>query len=151
MTSLKYLNNFWRTLEMPLINCKKDIILTCSVNYLKITGTVANRVPAFAIADTKLYLPVKTLSTQDNVKLLKQLNSGFKRKINQNKYQSKEAIREAYKKNNLRTFDNIQKIATRPEYHYTTGCLLDCNQLKKYYKMIAIDLSNKEALDLDHK
>ena len=67
---------------MPLINCKKDIILTCSVNYLKITGTVANRGPAFAIADTKLYLPVKTLSIQDNVKLLKQLNSGFKRKIN---------------------------------------------------------------------
>ena len=43
----------------------------------------------FAIADTKVYVPVVILSTQDNVKLLQQLKSGFKRTINLNKYQSR--------------------------------------------------------------
>ena len=43
----------------------------------------------FAIADTKVYVPVVILSTQDNVKLLQQLKSGFKGTINLNKYQSK--------------------------------------------------------------
>ena len=42
----------------------------------------------FTITDTKLYVPVVTLSTQDNAKLLQQLKSGFKRTINWNKYQS---------------------------------------------------------------
>ena len=42
----------------------------------------------FKITDTKLYVPVVTLSIQDNVKLLQQLKSGFKRKINWNKYQT---------------------------------------------------------------
>ena len=43
----------------------------------------------FSITDTKLYALVVTLSTQDNAKLLQQLNSGFKIRINWNKYQSK--------------------------------------------------------------
>ena len=45
--------------------------------------------PKFLITDTKLYVPVITLSTQDNAKLLKKLKSSFKRTINWNKYQSK--------------------------------------------------------------
>ena len=52
-------------------------------------GTAANQNPEFQITDTKLYVPVPTLSTQDNIKLLKQLNSGFKRSIYWNKYLSK--------------------------------------------------------------
>ena len=47
---------------------------------------VANQGATFAITKTKLYVPVATLSTQDNAKLLTQLKSGFKRKINWNKY-----------------------------------------------------------------
>ena len=47
---------------------------------------------AFAVTDTKLYVPVVTLSTQDNAKLLQQLKSGFKRTINWKKYQSKGTI-----------------------------------------------------------
>ena len=54
-------------------------------------GTVENENPTFTITDTKLYVPVLTLSTQDNVTLLKQLESGFKRTINWNKYQLKVA------------------------------------------------------------
>ena len=55
---------------------------------LLIAGTVTNQVPTFTITDTKLYVPVVTLSFQDNAKLLKQLKSGFKRKIYENTYQS---------------------------------------------------------------
>ena len=50
--------------------------------------TNSTGVGKFKITDTKLYVPVVTLSTQDNAKLLKQLKSGFKRTINWNKYQS---------------------------------------------------------------
>ena len=46
----------------------------------------------FAIADTKHYVPIVTLSTQDNTKLLQQLKSGFKRTINWHKYQSKATV-----------------------------------------------------------
>ena len=83
---LKYLSNFWRTLEMPLINCEVNLILTWSSTCVVINSTGAGR---FAITDTKLYVPVVTLSTQENAKLLQQLKSGFKRVINWNKYLSK--------------------------------------------------------------
>ena len=49
------------------------------------------------------------------------------------------------------TYDNIQKIATARGDDYTTGCLLDYPYFKKYYKMIAIDLSKQQALDTDPK
>ena len=51
-----------------------------------ISTNVANQAPTFAITETNLYVPVVTLSTQDNAKLLPQLKSGFKRTINWNKY-----------------------------------------------------------------
>ena len=89
MVPLKYLRNFWRTLEMPLINCKVELILTWSANCVIIYINVANQVPTFTITETNLYVPVVTLSTQDNAKLLPQLKSGFKRTIIWNKYLSK--------------------------------------------------------------
>ena len=76
---LKYLSNFWRTLEMPLINCEVNLILTWSSTCVITNSTGAGR---FAITDTKLYVPVVTLSTQNNAKLLQQLKSGFQRTIN---------------------------------------------------------------------
>ena len=82
---LKYLSNFWRTLEKPLIDCEVNIILTWSSTCVITNFTKAGR---FAITDTKLYVPFVTLSTQDNTKQLQQLKSGFKRTINWNKYQS---------------------------------------------------------------
>ena len=89
MVSLKYLSNFWKILEIPLINCEINRMLIWSANCFLVADTVVNKVPIFAIADTKPYVPFVTLSTGDNVKLLKQLGSGFKRTINWNKYQSK--------------------------------------------------------------
>ena len=79
------MSNIWRTLETPLINCEVTLILTWSSTCVITNSTGAGR---FAITDTKLYVPVVTLSTQGNTKLLRQLKSGFKRTINWNKYQS---------------------------------------------------------------
>ena len=70
---------------MPLINCEVNLIL----NWFKdcvITYSASAR--KFAITETKLYVPVVTLSTQDIAKLFQQLKSGFKRTINWNKHQS---------------------------------------------------------------
>ena len=86
MVPLKYLSNFWRTLEMPLINCEVNLILTCSSTCVITNSTGAG---TFETADTRLYVPVVTLSIQENTKLLQQLKSGFKRVINWNKYLSK--------------------------------------------------------------
>ena len=85
----KYLINFWRALEMPLINCEVNLIFTLYANCVILYTNVANQIPTFTITETKLYVPVVTLSTQDNAKLLPQLISGFKRTINWNKYLEK--------------------------------------------------------------
>ena len=61
--SLKYLSNFWRTLEMPLINCEVELILTWSAGCVIIYTDVADQVPTFTITETNLYVPVVTLST----------------------------------------------------------------------------------------
>ena len=89
MVPLKYLTNFWRTLEMPLINCKDELVLAWSSGCVIIYTDVAEQGPTFTITGTNLYVPVVTISTQDNVKLLPQLKSGFKLTISWNKYLSK--------------------------------------------------------------
>ena len=89
MVPLKHLSNFWRTLEMPLINCEVNLILTWSSTCVLIATNIQNQAAAFTITDTKLYVPVVTLSTQENTKFLQQLKSGFKRVINWNKYLSR--------------------------------------------------------------
>ena len=70
MVPLKYLSSFWRTLETTLINCKIILILTWSEHCVIVSTANANQGATFAITDTKLYVPVVTLSTQDNTKLL---------------------------------------------------------------------------------
>ena len=55
---------------MPLINCEIDLILTCSYRCFIIDNPIDNQEPTFTITDTKLSVPVVTLSTQDNAKLL---------------------------------------------------------------------------------
>ena len=82
---LKYLSNFWRTLEMPLINCDVNLILTRSKGCVISSATGETK---FEIIETNLYVLVLTLSTQDNATLLQQLKSSFKRTINWNKYES---------------------------------------------------------------
>ena len=64
---LKYLSNFWRALEIPLIDCEVNLFLTWSSTCVIINFTGAER---STITDTKCCVPVVTLSTQDNGKLL---------------------------------------------------------------------------------
>ena len=77
MVPLKYLSNFWRILEMPLIDCEVNLILTWSSTCVLVSTNTQNQNATFAITDTKLYVPVVTLSPQENAKFLQQLKSGF--------------------------------------------------------------------------
>ena len=60
MVPLKYLSNFCRTLEMPLINCEIELILTWSGNCVIISTSVANQNPTFTITETTFHVPVVT-------------------------------------------------------------------------------------------
>ena len=206
LVPLKYLSNFWGTLEMPLINFEIELILDWSANCVIISTNNANQVATITITDTNIYDPVVTLSTQDNSKLLPQLKNGFKRTINWNKYliqpellaqnaninhliePSFQGVNRLFVlafenddqitsnkryytpnieikdynimidgkiffgqpvRNDKVTYENIRKIAIGQGDYYRTGCLLDYTYFKKYYKMIAIDLSKQQALDAD--
>ena len=123
--SLKYLGNFWRALNIPLISCEVFLELkwnkNCVINSLQqrqddagppvVNGTTTGA--THAINDCELYVPVVTLSKDDEIKLLTNLKSGFKREIIWNKYRSQmttEAIN-----NNLNilidpTFTNVNRL-----------------------------------------
>ena len=82
---LNYLSNFWRSLEMPLINCKVHLELNWIEDcILSSDGDSAK----FKIMDAKLHIPKVTLSSKDNVNLIKQLIDGFKRSVYWNSYQT---------------------------------------------------------------
>ena len=208
---LKYLGNFWRALNIPLISCEVSLELkwdeNCVITSLEqrnIGGGNRDNAPkgaTLAINDCKLYVPAVTLSKDDEIKLLTNLKSGFKREIIWNKYRSQmttEAVN-----NNLNilidtTFTNVNRlflltyqnandrqsfsqfyvpnvmvkdynvtidklafsdlpIKTEEEAYekirdisrnneYPTGNLLDYDYFKKYYKLIAIDLSKHQVL-----
>ena len=74
---------------MPLINCKTELILTWSENCVMIYTDIANQNPKFTITEANLYVPVVTLSIQDNIKFLQQLKSDLRRIVTWNKYLSK--------------------------------------------------------------
>ena len=208
---LKYLDNFWRALNMPLISCEVSLELkwnkNCVITSQQIgvnldggnTGAPTDATPA--INDCKFYITVVTLSKDDEIKLLTDLKSGFTREIEWNKDRSQmttEAVN-----NNLNilvdpTFTNVNRlfvlayqnaddrqsfsqfyspkgmvkdyniiidklaffdlpIKTEQEAcekiidisrnnEYTTGNLLDYDYFRKYYKLIAIDLSKQQVL-----
>ena len=211
---LKYLGNFWRALNIPLISCELSLELkwnkNCVITSLEEIGAGTNRddSPTGAtlnINDCKLYIPVVALSKDDEIKLLTNLKSGFKREIKWNKYRS-QVFTEAIS-NNLNilidpTFTNVDRlfvlayqvdannndnrqsfsefylprvmvkdfkviidklaffdlpIKTEEEAYekiidisknneYTKGNLLDYDFFKKYYKLIAVDLSKQQVL-----
>ena len=91
---LKYLSNFFRSLEMPLINCKIKLNLTWKKECVLSTDNDANAAnaannPVFIINDTKLYVPVVTLSKEDNKDFIDQQNKAFQRSIYWNEYKTK--------------------------------------------------------------
>ena len=85
MTPLIYINHFCRTTEIPLVDCEVSLQLKWPKNCILAASTAANQNPGFHINDAKDVLAV-TLPAQENIKLLKQLESGFKRIIHWNKY-----------------------------------------------------------------
>ena len=125
---LKYLSNFWRSLNIPLINCEVELILTWFKNCVLIDKSTREANYAvdpnvyeidnpenaiFEITDTKLYVPVVTLSKENDIKLLEQLKLGFKRTIKWNKYRSQMSIQP--QNNNLNyligpTFTNVNRL-----------------------------------------
>ena len=127
---LKYLSNFWRSLNIPLINCEAELILTWFKNCVLINKSTKyvdyNADPIvyefdnpediiiiFQITDTKLYVPVVTLSKENDINLLEQLKSRFKRTIKWNKYRSQMTIQP--QNNNLNyliepTFTNVNRL-----------------------------------------
>ena len=82
---LKYLNNFWRSLEMQLINCKFHLQLNWTEDC--ILSSVGNSAK-LKLTDAKLHAPIFTLSTKDNVNLKKQLSDRFKRSFYWNNYRT---------------------------------------------------------------
>ena len=125
---LKHLSNFWRSLNIPLINCEVELILTWFKNCVLIDKSTreanydANPVvyeidnsenATFKITDANLYVPVVTLSKEIDIQHLEQLKAGFKRTIKWNKYRSQMSIQS--QNNNLNylidpTFTNINRL-----------------------------------------
>ena len=89
---LKYLSNFFRSLEMPLINCKIKLNLTWKKECVLSSG---DGEAVFIINDTKLYVPVATLSKEDNKDFIEQQNKKFQRSIYWNEYKTKEINEDA--------------------------------------------------------
>ena len=126
---LKYLGNFWRSLDIPLINCEITLILSWYKECV-LVGRALRNAPnpqpnspiaaiesptsvRFEITDCKLYVPVVTLSAENNNKLLEQLKSGFRRTIKWNKYMSQ--MSNQNRNNNLNylidpTFSNVNRL-----------------------------------------
>ena len=122
---LKYLGNFWRSLDIPLINCEITLVLSwykeCVLVGRAFRGppaAAANRINSptsakFEITDCKLYVPVVTLSAENDNELLKQLKSGFRITIKWNKYMPQRSNQN--KNNNLNylidpTFSNVNRL-----------------------------------------
>ena len=208
---LKYLGNFWRVLNILLISCEvslelkwnKNCVITSQQIGVNLDGgnTAAPTGATLTINNCKLYMPVITLSKNDEIKLLTNLKSGFTREIEWNKYKSQMSTEEENSNLNILinpTFTNVNKlfvlayqtaddresfsqfylpkvmvkdfnviidklaffdlpIKTEEEAYekiidisrnnkYTTGNLLDYDYFKKYYKLIAIDLTNQQVL-----
>ena len=212
---LKYLGSFRRALNIPLISCEVSLELkwekNCVITSNQINrnldegNTAAPTGATFTINDCKLYVPVVTLSKDDEIKLLTNLKSRFKREIKWNKYRSQMSTEAANNNLNLLvdpTFTNVNRLFVLPYLignnnndsrksflqfylprvmikdfnviidklaffdlpikteekayekiidiskndEYTTGNLLDYDYFKKYYKLIAIDLSKQQVL-----
>ena len=137
---LKYLSNFFRSLEMPLINCKTKLNLTmkkeCVLSTLDDDAANPENNAVFIINDTKLYVPVVTLSKEDNKDFIEQQNKGFQRSIYWNEYKTKELNEDAdanvFKYINLDpSFQRVNRLFVM-EYNRTANQPTR-NGRKKYY------------------
>ena len=185
---LRYLGNFWRSLDIPLINCEITLVLSWYKECV-LVGRAFRGPPAAAanlinsptsaksgITDCKLYVPVVTLSAENNNKLLEQLKSGFKRSIKWNKYMSQ--MSNQNKNNNLNylidpavsnvnrffvlSFENEDDRTSYYKYYMPSVKIKDYNVLidgnaffelpvKKYRRNLRKNYSNSRQQQLLHK
>ena len=122
---LKYFSNFWSSLEMPLINCKIQLSLIWYTNCVTIVGN--GNAATFTITDTKHYVQIVTLKIEENTKLSKLLNEGFKRSVYWNHY--KIFLRDYCENHNIRerldaSFQGVSKLfvlAYQRGYNYVNA------------------------------
>ena len=140
---LKYLSNFYRSLEMPLINCKIKLNLTWKKECV-LSSNDGNAV--FIINDTKMYVPVVTLSKEDNKDFFEQQNKGFQRSIYWNEYKTKEinsdADANAFKYINLDlSFQGVNRLFVIA-YNRTNGQPTRNGQQQYYLPRISLNKYN---------
>ena len=144
---LKYLSNFWRSLEMPLINCKIHLELNWSKDC--VMSTIADT--TFKITNTKLYVPLVTLSSKDNVKLVKLLEEGFKRPVYWNEYQTKIETRNLDNNNLTRfpldaSFQGVRRLFVLAFDNTDNGAKkVERNSHKKYF-LPRVNITNYNVL-----
>ena len=116
---------------MPLISFELNLILIWSTNSVMVFNDVANQSATFVISETRLYVPVVTLSTQDNAKLLQQLKSAFKRTSSWNEYTSKpELVEPSFQGINrlfVLSFENDAKRVSNKRYYLPNVEIKDHN------------------------
>ena len=140
---LKYLSNFFRSLEMPLINCKINLNLTWKKECVLSTDA-GNAV--FIINDTKMYVPVVTLSKEDNKDFIEQQNKGFQRSTYWNEYKTKEINENAdanvFKYINLDpSFQGVNRLFVKA-YNRVDGQPNRDDQRKYYLRRIDLNKCN---------
>ena len=140
---LKYLSNFFRSLEMPLINCKIKLNLTWKKECVLSTGAGE---AVFIINDTKLYVPVVTLSKEGNKDFIEQRDKGFQRSIYWNEYKTKEINKNAdanvFKYINLDpSFQGVNRLFVMA-YNRANGQPTRNGQRKYYLRRIDLEKYN---------
>ena len=169
---LKHLRNFWKSLNIPLVNCEASLTLswstTCVIASMEKRILVAgqrNRGDSptnakFKIKDCKLYVPVVTLSVENDNKPLEQLKTGFKRTVKWNKYRSE--MSNQTKNNNLNylidsTFTNVNRLLVLSyeneddrtyfsKYYVPNVEIKDFNVLTDGKPFFGIPVKNKEEV-----
>ena len=170
---LKYLSTFWRILDIPLINSKINLILTWSEICVLTSKATRDADPkadpavvaindltnaTFKITDVKLYVPVVTLSTENDETLLEQLRTGIKRTIKWNKCRSE--MTNQTQNNNLNylidptftrvnrlfvlSFENEDDRRSFSEYYVPTFQIKDLNLLIEGKSFFDIPIKNEE-------
>ena len=139
---LKYLSNFFRSLEMPLINCKIKLNLTWKKECVLSTD---NGNAVFITNDTKMYVPVVTLSKEDNKDIIEEKNKGFQRSVYWNEYKTKEISENAdanvFKYINLDPFQGVNRLFVMA-YNRGNGQPTRNGQQKYYLPRIDLEKYN---------
>ena len=149
---LKYTSNFFRSLEMPLINCKIHLELQWDPNCLLCSDDAAgNNNATFQITDTKLYVSIVTLSTKDTIHLTNLLSEGFKRSVFMNEYKVKRYTVAANANNHWRglldaSFEGVNRLFVLA-FNVTAGDagLVNRESYRKYY-LPRVDIKNYNVL-----